>query len=133
MEEKWLVGVDLGGTTIKLAFINVYGEILHKWEIPTNTNEQGKHITLDVAKAIDKKLEELGELKSKLIGIGMGAPGPVHVASGMIYEAVNLGWKNYPLKDLLEVETGLPVVIDNDANLAALGEMWKGAGEGAKI
>ena len=58
--------------------------------------------------------------------------GPVHVASGMIYEAVNLGWKNYPLKDLLEVETGLPVVIDNDANLAALGEMWKGAGEGAK-
>ena len=61
-----------------------------------------------------------------------GAPGPVHVASGMIYEAVNLGWKNYPLKDLLEVETGLPVVIDNDANLAALGEMWKGAGEGAK-
>lgn len=132
MEEKWLVGVDLGGTTIKLAFINVYGEILHKWEIPTNTGEQGKHITLDVAKAIDKKLEELGELKSKLIGIGMGAPGPVHVASGMIYEAVNLGWKNYPLKDLLEVETGLPVVIDNDANLAALGEMWKGAGEGAK-
>ena len=92
MEEKWLVGVDLGGTTIKLAFINVYGEILHKWEIPTNTNEQGKHITLDVAKAIDKKLEELGELKSKLIGIGMGAR-PVHVASGMIYEAVNLGWK----------------------------------------
>ncbi len=54
MEEKWLVGVDLGGTTIKLAFINVYGEILHKWEIPTNTGEQGKHITLDVAKAIDK-------------------------------------------------------------------------------
>ena len=50
----------------------------------------------------------------------MGAPGPVHVASGMIYEAVNLGWKNYPLKDLLEVETGLPVVIDNDANLARL-------------
>ena len=132
MEEKWLVGVDLGGTTIKLAFINVYGEILHKWEIPTNTSEQGKHITLDVAKAIDKKLEELGELKSKLIGIGMGAPGPVHVASGMIHEAVNLGWKNYPLKDLLEVETGLPVVVDNDANLAALGEMWKGAGEGAK-
>ena len=73
MEEKWLVGVDLGGTTIKLAFINVYGEILHKWEIPTNTGEQGKHITLDVAKAIDKKLEELGELKSKLIGIGMGS------------------------------------------------------------
>ncbi|MEH7461176.1 ROK family glucokinase [Bacillus thuringiensis] len=132
MEEKWLVGVDLGGTTIKLAFINIYGEFIHKWEIPTNTSEQGKHITLDIAKAIDKKLQELGELKSKLAGIGMGAPGPVHVASGLIYEAVNLGWKNYPLKDLLEVETGLPVVVDNDANIAALGEMWKGAGEGSK-
>ena len=64
MEEKWLVGVDLGGTTIKLAFINVYGEMGN----PTNTGEQGKHITLDVAKAIDKKLEELGELKSNWYG-----------------------------------------------------------------
>ncbi|CAM4130807.1 glucokinase [Bacillus manliponensis] len=132
MEERWLVGVDLGGTTIKLAFINMYGEFLHKWEIPTNKEEAGKHITLDIAKAIDKKLQDLGELKHRLVGIGMGAPGPVQVTTGMIYEAVNLGWKNYPLKDLLEVETGLPVVVDNDANIAALGEMWKGAGEGAK-
>lgn len=132
MEERWLVGVDLGGTTIKLAFINMYGEFLHKWEIPTNTSEEGKHITLDIAKTIDKKLQDLGELKHRLVGIGIGAPGPVQVSTGMIYEAVNLGWKNYPLKDLLEVETGLPVVVDNDANIAALGEMWKGAGEGAK-
>ncbi|MFX3623830.1 MAG: ROK family glucokinase [Ectobacillus sp.] len=132
MEEKWLVGVDLGGTTIKLAFINVYGEIIHKWEIPTNISEAGKHIMVDIAKAIDNKLQELGELKQKLAGIGMGAPGPVNLATGVIYEAINLGWKDYPLKDLLEVETGLPVIIDNDANIAALGEMWKGAGEGAK-
>ncbi|WP_028399207.1 ROK family glucokinase [Ectobacillus panaciterrae] len=132
MEERWLVGVDLGGTTIKLAFISMYGEILHKWEIPTNLSEQGKHITLDVAKAINKKLHELGEVKHKLLGIGMGAPGPVDLATGVVYEGINLGWKDYPLKDLLEVETGLPVMIDNDANIAALGEMWKGAGEGAK-
>ncbi|MDG4655529.1 ROK family glucokinase [Ectobacillus antri] len=132
MEDKWLVGVDLGGTTIKLAFISMYGEILHKWEIPTNISESGKHITLDIAKAIDKKLHELGEMKQRLLGIGMGAPGPVDLTTGVIYEAINLGWKNYPLKDLLEVETGLPVIVDNDANIAALGEMWKGAGEGAK-
>ena len=132
MQEKWLVGVDLGGTTIKLAFISVYGEILHKWEIPTNISEKGKYITVDIAKAIDEKLQELGEQKSKLAGLGMGAPGPVHMATGLIYEAINLGWKDYPLKDLLEVETGLPVVVDNDANIAAIGEMWKGAGEGAK-
>ncbi|MCP8967126.1 ROK family glucokinase [Ectobacillus ponti] len=132
MEDKWLVGVDLGGTTIKLAFINMYGEILHKWEIPTDTSEQGKHITLDIAKAIDRKLDELGEGKAKLTGIGMGAPGPFNLATGVVYEAVNLGWKDYPLKDRLEIETGLPVAVDNDANIAALGEMWKGAGDGAK-
>ncbi|WP_108670805.1 ROK family glucokinase [Peribacillus acanthi] len=130
--EKWLLGVDLGGTTTKLAFINQYGEIQHKWEIATDISENGKHITTNIAKAIDLKLEQIGESKNKLVGIGMGAPGPVNTTNGVIYEAVNLGWKNYPLKDLLEVETNLPVIIDNDANLAALGEMWKGAGNGAK-
>ncbi|WP_409251352.1 ROK family glucokinase [Bacillus sp. SCS-153A] len=133
MADKWLVGVDLGGTTTKLAFISLYGEIVHKWEIPTDTSENGKNIIVDIAKSIDHHLEELGEPKDKLKGIGMGAPGPVDMESGIIYEAVNLGWeKNTPLKDLLEVETGLPCVIDNDANCAALGEMWKGAGNGAK-
>lgn len=130
--EKWLMGVDLGGTTTKLALINSYGEIIHKWEINTDISEKGKFITMNIAKAIDAKLEELNEPKSKLVGIGMGAPGPVDFVNGSIYEAVNLGWKDYPLKDLLEVETSLPAVIDNDANMAALGEMWKGAGNGAK-
>ncbi|WP_299087933.1 ROK family glucokinase [uncultured Metabacillus sp.] len=130
MNEKWLVGIDLGGTTIKMAFINYYGEIVEKWEIPTD--KTGKEITTDIAKAIDTKLEELGYPKSKLSGIGMGAPGPVNLESGLIYETVNLGWKDYPLRDHLEMETGLPAVIDNDANIAAIGEMWKGAGDGAK-
>ncbi|MGD6967026.1 ROK family glucokinase [Rossellomorea vietnamensis] len=133
MSDKWLVGVDLGGTTTKIAFISFYGEIVHKWEIPTDTSENGKNIIVDIAKSIDHHLDELGETKAKLKGVGMGAPGPVDMDNGIIYEAVNLGWeKNTPLKDLLEVETGLPCVIDNDANCAALGEMWKGAGNGAK-
>jgi glucokinase len=130
MNEQWLVGIDLGGTTIKMAFINYYGEIVEKWEIPTD--KTGNQITTDIAKAIDAKLDELGYPKSKLAGIGMGAPGPVDLANGLIYETVNLGWKNYPLRDHLELETGLPAVIDNDANIAAIGEMWKGAGDGAK-
>lgn len=132
MAEKWLVGVDLGGTTIKMAFVNVYGELIDKWEIVTNIKEQGKYIVTDIAKSIDQKLEEHGQTKEKLIGIGMGAPGPVDGDTGLVYEAVNLGWKNYPLKNLLEVETLLPAVVDNDANIAAIGEMWKGAGNGAK-
>ena len=130
--EQWLVGVDLGGTTVKLAFVSIYGEIICKWEIPTDKSENGKYITTHIAKAIDEKLRELDESKERLIGIGIGAPGPVNMATGDIYEAVNLGWKNFPLKNRLEVETGLPVVVDNDANIAAIGEMWKGAGDGAK-
>lgn len=133
MTDKWLVGVDLGGTTTKLAFINQYGEILKKWEIPTDNSNKGKNITINIAKSIDQALEELDQPKSKLLGIGMGAPGPVDYATGIIYNVVNLGWEdNYPLKDLLEVETSLPAIIDNDANCAALGEMWKGAGNGGK-
>lgn len=133
MTEKWIVGVDLGGTTTKLAFINTYGEIVHKWEIITDKKEDGKYIIINIAKAIDQKLLELDFTKDKLIGIGMGAPGPVDTKTGVIYNAVNLGWNtHFPLKDMLEVETSLQAVIDNDANCAALGEMWKGAGNGAK-
>ncbi|WVE36146.1 ROK family glucokinase, partial [Priestia megaterium] len=71
-------------------------------------------------------------IKSRLVGIGIGAPGPVNFANGSIEVAVNLGWEKFPIKDILEVETSLPVVVDNDANIAAIGEMWKGAGDGAK-
>jgi glucokinase len=132
MEEKWVVGVDLGGTTIKMAFVNHYGEIVTKWEVPTDISEEGKNIPTDIAKAIDRKLTELGETKDKLLALGIGAPGPVNKANGSLYVAVNLGWSDFPLRDRLEMETSLPVVVDNDANVAAIGEMWKGAGEGAK-
>lgn len=132
MDEKWLVGVDIGGTTIKMAFVNHYGEIIEKWEIPTNIAEAGKSIPTDIAKSIDQKLVDLGQSKNKLEAIGIGAPGPVNSANGSLYVAINLGWSNFPLKDRLEMETSLPVVVDNDANIAAIGEMWKGAGEGAK-
>ncbi len=133
MTDKWLVGVDLGGTTTKIAFLSTYGEILYKWEIPTDKSDSGKHIIAHIAKSIDAKLEQLDVKKEQLIGIGMGAPGPVEMRRGIIYEAINLGWsENTPLKDLIEMETGLTAVIDNDANCAALGEMWKGAGNGAK-
>lgn len=129
-ENKWLVGVDLGGTTIKVAFISMDGEIIEKWEIPTD--KSGERIVDDIAKAIDEKVKELGESKDKLAGIGMGAPGPVDLETGVIYRTVNLGWKNYPLKDCLEKATGLPAAVENDANIAALGEMWKGAGNREK-
>lgn len=131
--KKWVVGVDLGGTSIKIAFIDTLGTIITKWEIPTDNREAGKNITTDIAKTIEAKLVELGQTKEILYGVGMGAPGPVDYAKGIIYNTVNLAWEdNYPLSDKLGKELSLPVYIENDANCAALGEMWKGAGNGAK-
>lgn len=132
MSGQWIVGVDLGGTTTKLAFINMDGEILHKWEIPTDNSNEGQNITTNIANAIDDKLVELNETKTKLAGIGMGAPGPINYETGVVLNVVNLGWQdNFPLQESLNTLTGLPVAIENDANCAALGEMWNGAGKGA--
>lgn len=130
--EQWLVGIDLGGTTTKMAFITEDGIIVHKWEIPTDTSNRGERIVAHIARSLDETLARLGGTKEQLLAIGIGAPGPVQEETGMLYEAVNLGWKHYPLKRQLEEETGLPVAVDNDANIAALGEMWKGAGGGAR-
>ncbi|WP_088102457.1 ROK family glucokinase [Halalkalibacter urbisdiaboli] len=132
MENKWLVGVDIGGTTIKMAFVTNNGDIVDKWEIPTNTENGGINITSDIAKAINEKLQNLGESRQMLGAIGLGAPAFIEMDTGFVYEAVNIGWKNFALKEILEKETGLPVKLDNDANIAALGEMWRGAGDGAK-
>jgi glucokinase len=132
MEEKWLVGVDVGGTTIKMAFISLDGDIKYRWEIDTDIREKGRYIPAMIARSIDQKLNELKQTKNRLFGIGIGAPGPVNIEDGSIEVAVNLGWENFPLQNILEVETALPVVVDNDANIAAIGEMWKGAGKGAK-
>lgn len=128
--EKWLVGVDLGGTTIKIAFITLDGHIVEKWEIPTNIEQDGKNIVPDIALSIDAKLKELSEPKEKLAAIGMGAPGFIDMKTGFIFHAVNIGWRDYPLKEELEKATGLSVTVDNDANIAAIGEMWRGAGDG---
>jgi glucokinase len=133
MKNQWIVGVDLGGTTTKIAFITLDGEIKTKWEIPTDNSEEGINITANIAKAIEDKLVELGKDRSELLGIGMGAPGPVDYELGIIRNAVNLGWKdNFPLQAQLEAATSLPAMIENDANCAALGEMWMGAGKGTK-
>ncbi|WP_257345845.1 ROK family glucokinase [Pseudalkalibacillus decolorationis] len=128
MKQKLLIGVDIGGTTIKMAFINMNGQIREQWYIPTDTSEKGKQISNDIANSIRDHSLQLNIPYDTFAGIGMGAPGFINMKTGFIYNAVNLGWENYPLKDDLELKSGLPVYIDNDANIAALGEMWKGSG-----
>lgn len=127
-KQDWLLGIDIGGTTIKLAFIDKEGTIVHKWEIITRTAENGLHIVSDIGKSVRAKLEEWQD--GNLVGVGMGAPGPVNFENGSIYVAVNIGWRDFPLKELLEKELGIPAVVDNDANVASFGEFWKGAGKG---
>lgn len=129
LSKKYIFAVDLGGTGTKMAILNLEGEFVHKWDIPTDTSENGKNVVPHLAKSFHEKLDELKLSKDDFLGVGMGAPGPV-VEGGIISRAVNVGWENYPLKGELEKHLKIPAYIDNDANCAAQGEMWKGAGMG---
>ena len=128
---KYGFGVDLGGTTVKLAFFDKEGTILHKWEIPTRTEKNGENILPDIAKAITAYIEENQIAKETIIGIGMGVPGPIG-EDGTVNKCVNLGWGVFNVQKTLEELTGLPVKAGNDANVAALGECWKGGGQGCE-
>ncbi|ADU29928.1 ROK family glucokinase [Evansella cellulosilytica] len=132
MEKNMLVGVDIGGTTVKIALIDIEGTMKMKWEINTNTAEHGKYIVSDIVHSVEEKLKENAISKDNVIGIGLGAPGFIDVEKGLIFEAVNLGWKDFALKEKMEEAIHIPTFVDNDANLAAVGEMWQGAGEGAE-
>ena len=124
-------GIDVGGTTIKLAFLDETGTMKDKWEIPTRTEDGGKNVLPDIAASVREYLEKEGYTNEQIIGIGIGVPGPVSDA-GIVNKCVNLGWGIIDLHGELSVLTGLPVKGGNDANVAALGECWKGGGQGAK-
>ena len=126
---KFGFGVDLGGTTVKLAYFDETGIMLHKWEIPTNTAEDGKYILPDIAAAILKYMEENNISREDILGVGIGVPGAVN-NKGIVAGCDNLGWGHFSVKDALEPLLGMRVVAGNDATVAALGECWKGGGQG---
>lgn len=126
---RYCFGVDVGGTTVKMGFFDDEGNLLEKWEIPTRTEDHGKHILPDVAESIRSKMKEREVSREDIAGVGIGAPGPID-AKGTVYVAVNLGWGTFSLKNELQSLLNLPVEAGNDANVAALGEMWKGGGQG---
>ena len=128
---KVCFGVDVGGSSVKMGLINVDGEILEKWDIRTRTENEGFNILPDISASIEKKIKERGLNKDEIIGIGTGVPAPVNDA-GVVFDTANLGWKYKEVKRELEERTGLRTKVGNDANVAALGEMWKGSGEGHK-
>ncbi|MBS8047721.1 ROK family glucokinase [Streptococcus suis] len=126
---KKIIGIDLGGTSVKLAILTTEGEIQEKWSIKTNILDDGSHIVPDIIDSIKQRFETHGLTKDDFLGIGMGSPGVVDSEAGTVIGAYNLNWKTLQLvKEQFESALGLPFFIDNDANVAALGEQWVGAG-----
>ncbi len=126
---KYVFGVDIGGTTVKMGFLDIQGNLLDKWEIPTRKENGGENILPDVARSIEEKLKKDNIAKEDVAGIGVGVPGPVS-GDGVVHRAVNLGWGEFNVNDKLTALTGIKSMAGNDANVAALGEMWKGGGQG---
>lgn len=128
--KKYGFGVDIGGTTCKIGLFETTGQIVDKWEIPTNTTDSGKNILPDIAASLKAKMADAGITKDEIEGIGVGLPGPVR-SDGSVAVCVNLGWKNVHVPNELEVMMeGIRVRAGNDANVATLGEMWQGGGKG---
>lgn len=129
MAKDKLIGVDLGGTTIKFAILTKAGEIQQKWSIKTNVLNDGANIVPDIVESINHRLDMYQLDRDRIIGIGMGTPGTVNRELGTVTGAYNLNWtKEQQVKTAIEAGTGFNLTIDNDANAAALGEAWRGAG-----
>ena len=127
---NYIFGVDVGGTTVKMGLFDKDGSVVEKWEIPTRTENHGENILPDIAGSIQAKMSEKGIATDTVIGVGVGVPGPVD-RDGIVHRAVNLGWAELDLKkELTALLDGMRVEGGNDANVAALGEMWKGGGQG---
>ena len=126
---RYCFGVDIGGTTVKLGIFEEDGLVVEKWEIPTYTENEGVRILPDIAASIREKIGAHHLEVSDCLGIGVGVPAPV-TGAGVVNGSANLGWKYKEVKKELEKLTGIPAAVGNDANVAALGEMWKGAGKG---
>lgn len=126
---KYAFGVDIGGTSVKMGLFDRYGHVLDKWEIPTRKEDSGDHILPDVADSIQSKIAEKKIRIEEVAGIGVGAPGPID-EMGTVHFAVNLGWDEFNIPEVLGTYLEFPVKAANDANIAAFGEMWQGGGKG---
>ncbi len=127
--KKYVLGIDVGGTTCKLGIFEVEGKLVDKWEIPTDTTEHGSKILENVADSIFEKLRDKSIEIAEVLGVGIGIPGTVK-KGGIVERNANLGWENVNVEEELSAKMHLPVRAGNDANVAALGEMWQGGAKG---
>ncbi len=127
--KNYCFGIDVGGTTVKMGLFQTDGQLVEKWEIPTRTEEGGNAILPDIAAYAMAKLVEKDISREDVAGIGIGVPGPID-ADGVVPHTANLGWGYKEVTKELSELTGVTCKGGNDANVAALGEMWKGAAAG---
>ncbi len=124
------IGIDLGGFGVKAALSDVGGNILARHSIRTEKEKGPEHVVAGILKMVETLTRTAGVAGSSIRGIGIGAPGPLNTKRGVIIDAPNLKWKNVPFREMVSGELGVESVLENDANAAALGEWWKGAGRG---
>ena len=132
--KEYAFGIDLGGTTAKIGLFKTTGELLEKWEVPTDTSNAGEHILENLAAAVQGKMQEKGLAAAQVEGVGVGVPGPVLDSRIVPIICANLGgWgKHNVAEELSTMLGGIRVLVGNDANVAALGEIWMGAAKGCR-
>ena len=132
--KEYAFGIDLGGTTAKVGLFTTAGALLEKWEVPTDTSDEGIRILPNLAAALLGKMEEKGLTADQIEGVGIGVPGPVQDSSVVPIVCANLGgWGQQDVAaNLSLLLNGMKVMVGNDANVAALGEIWMGAAKGCR-
>ena len=128
---KYIIGTDIGGTSVKLGLFTKEGELVHKWEIRTDRTDGGEKVPQDIAATVKETLESRNIDTADVIGMGIGVPGPVK-SDGTVMKCPNLGWGIFNVADRMKELTGINCAALNDANAAALGEMWQGTAKGFK-
>lgn len=130
MNQSIYVGVDLGGTSIKVGICDPNGKLLHTYEGPTQAEGGHETVLSNIEAYVRKLVEESNYTWEQVAGVGAGVPGFLDIPGGIVLLSPNLNWKNVPVKAILEEKLGKSVHLNNDANVAALGEVWSGAGAG---
>jgi glucokinase len=135
--QRFIIGVDLGGTNIVVGALSESGDRQLGMRSEPTVSERGVDVVVDrmvamVEDTIEVIIRETGGTRDDVLGVGIGAPGPLDRERGLVVVAPNLGWRNFPLRDEIADRVQIPATLDNDANCATLGEWWQGAARGSR-
>ena len=131
MANLYCVGVDLGGTNIKVGLLDAEANILCKFSVPTEIDQGTERVIANISAAVERAVNESGVESADVAGVGIGSPGPLSHRRGLVINPGNLPClQNIPLRSAIEERTGIKTTLENDANAAAWGEFWAGAGKG---